>query len=239
MEVSIVYDNTAESGFESGWGFSCLVNGNILFDTGETSSSLFYNLEKLDVKLSDIENVVISHDHWDHTGGLIDLLKAQKGLKVFACPGFSEDFKKTVNTYDGELIESSGLQQIENQIWVTGEIAGEYKGNYLAEQCLMMQASDRLHVITGCSHPGILNMVETCMEAFPELPLGTVLGGFHLRDQFSFSESVLSVAEALKLMGVQKIGPTHCTGGNAISVFKELFGDACLSIRAGLTLKLD
>lgn len=237
MEVAIVYDNTSESGFQSGWGFSCLVNGHVLFDTGEASVSLLYNLEKLNVELADIDSVVISHDHWDHTGGIVALLKKRKGLKVFICPGFSENFKKTVKTLGGELIESSNYQQIENRIWVTGEISGSYKGDYLAEQSLIIKSDTHLHVVTGCSHPGIVKIVEKCKDIFPETSLGTVLGGFHLMDQFP--ESVLEVIKSLKALGVQKIGPTHCTGETAIPAFKEAFGDDFLSIRAGLKLSLD
>jgi 7,8-dihydropterin-6-yl-methyl-4-(beta-D-ribofuranosyl)aminobenzene 5'-phosphate synthase len=45
MKSMIIYDNTAEEGFQSGWGFSCLVDQRILFDTGEKSASLFSNMD--------------------------------------------------------------------------------------------------------------------------------------------------------------------------------------------------
>jgi 7,8-dihydropterin-6-yl-methyl-4-(beta-D-ribofuranosyl)aminobenzene 5'-phosphate synthase len=89
MKAAIAYDNRSVDGFQAGWGFSCVVDGRILFDTGEAAESLLFNLKRLNVSLKDIEAVVISHEHWDHTGGLWKLLEKKSGLKVYGCPGFS------------------------------------------------------------------------------------------------------------------------------------------------------
>ena len=78
-EVIIVYDNNLfDSQLRTGFGFSCLVKlpqRNILFDTGGDSSILLYNLEQLQIAPRDIDAVVLSHAHGDHTGGLSDILE--------------------------------------------------------------------------------------------------------------------------------------------------------------------
>ena len=76
MKVRILYDNFAVSRELSvGWGFSCIINDCLLFDAGESGKALLENLHALEVDLDSIEGVVISHDHWDHTGGLWEILK--------------------------------------------------------------------------------------------------------------------------------------------------------------------
>ena len=105
MTFTVLYDNSTHNpSILSGWGFSCLIDEHILFDTGEAPDSLFHNMDQLNVNPEKIESVVISHDHWDHTGGLWELLKKRKGLKVYACPGFSSEFKKRVTALKGTLI---------------------------------------------------------------------------------------------------------------------------------------
>jgi len=76
MRITIVYDNEACPGLKSDWGFSCLVEAGerILFDTGPTGEELIFNMERLGIKAQSISKVVISHNHWDHAGGLEKLL---------------------------------------------------------------------------------------------------------------------------------------------------------------------
>ena len=79
MKITIVYDNNAEPGLKADWGFSALIELNekrekILFDTGANSEILFYNLKKLNINPKDVDIIVISHRHWDHTGGLKEFL---------------------------------------------------------------------------------------------------------------------------------------------------------------------
>lgn len=77
MEIKVVFNNDVINNiFSNGWGFSCLVDKRVLFDTGEKSEYLFHNMKQMNIDPANIEKVVISHDHWDHTGGLWDLLEA-------------------------------------------------------------------------------------------------------------------------------------------------------------------
>jgi 7,8-dihydropterin-6-yl-methyl-4-(beta-D-ribofuranosyl)aminobenzene 5'-phosphate synthase len=236
MKAAIVYDNTAMKGFQSGWGFSCLVDQRILFDTGEKSASLFPNMDQLNVDFEKIETVVISHDHWDHTGGLWELLKKRKGLKVYACPGFSGEFKKQVTTLEGILIESRDFREIDSQVSVTGEIPGQYKGASMPEQALIVKTGIGITIITGCSHPGIVTMVEKAKDIFPDVPIALVLGGFHLMAENS--ETIDSIASALMKMGVLKVGPTHCTGKIAQIIFQKRFGNRYIPVYAGRQLEV-
>ncbi len=236
MNATIIYDNRAEKGFQSGWGFSCLVDQRILFDTGEAAEPLFYNLDQLGIGIDRIQAVVISHDHWDHTGGLEELLKKRPGMKVYSCPGFSQVFKNKIGELNGRLIEADTFLEIDDEILVTGEIPGDYKGSYMPEQALIVRAKTGISVITGCSHPGIINMIQKVKQKFSQHPIVTVLGGFHLMDKDE--NTIQSIVHSMKEMKVENVGPTHCTGQGAQIVFKKSYGKHYISISAGKTVEV-
>ena len=91
-----------------------------------------------------------------------------------------------------------------------------------------------LIVITGCSHPGIVTILERVKEFFPQEKIFAVLGGFHLLDKGK--REIDYIIEKFKSLGVEKVGPTHCTGWEAIKAFQEAYGDNFLSLGAGATL---
>lgn len=57
MEIRILYDNEAKEGFKRGWGFSCLVGGETLFDVGADLDTLIYNMRRAFVKLDSIKKL--------------------------------------------------------------------------------------------------------------------------------------------------------------------------------------
>ena len=236
MEAAIVYDNTAASGFKSGWGFSCIVDRRILFDTGEDPDPFFYNLGKLNIDVNQIEAVVISHDHWDHTGGLEPFIQRRKGVQVYACPGFGSTFHKKVRHSGGTLVEGGNYREIDPTIAVTGEIAGEYRGRYMPEQALIVKTGKGISVITGCSHPGIVRMVQNVSTIHPHVNIRLVMGGFHLIDKDA--AMIQDTIQSLIDLGVEYVGPTHCTGDEAVRMFREAYCERCLNAKAGLSFEL-
>jgi len=237
VEIKILFDKEAiNRNLYIGWGESFLIDKRILFDTGENGSWLLENIRNLKVDIEKITSVVISHDHWDHAGGLWELLRNRKGLKVYICPNFDAGFKDKVEELKGKIIEKERITEIAKDIFVTGEIAGEYKKKYIAEQALIIRTKKGLTIVTGCSHPGITKIVNQVKEDFSDMKIYLVFGGFHLVDKYA--REIRIIVEELKKMGVEKVGPTHCTGYRAQMVFKELYKEDFIPIKTGMTFEV-
>jgi len=237
MKIKVLFDKDREDkDFHIGWGVSFLIDEKTLFDTGENGKWLLENMHALRISLDKIEAIVISHDHWDHWGGLWDLLKIKKGMRVYICPNFSREFKNKANKLSASLIELDKLTQILPDIFSTGEISGAYHGKYMAEQAVALRTKNGLTVITGCAHPGVLKMVEKVKAKFPRETIYLVLGGFHLME--SDNRTIEIVAENFKKMGIIKAGPTHCSGPEAGKIFKEEYGKNFISVKTGQVLNV-
>ena len=93
MKITIIYDNVSlDPALEADWGFAALVEAcgqSILFDTGASGRLLLENMEKLNISPQAIGEIFISHDHWDHTGGLEQILK-RKPVRVYVPDTFSK-----------------------------------------------------------------------------------------------------------------------------------------------------
>jgi len=115
-----------------------------------------------------------------------------------------------------------------NNLWTSGEF--EYQ---IPEQALVLNTKKGLVVMTGCSHPGIIDMLKKIKSDFNR-NIYMVFGGFHLM-QKSDKEMDTIITE-MKALGVVKCGATHCTGDRQIKMFREAFGDNYFELGVGNTL---
>lgn len=237
MQIVDLFDKgTIDKKLYIGWGLSFLINDSILFDTGEKGNWLIENMQELKINLEDIKAVVISHDHWDHTGGLWDILKLKKGIKVYGCPNFSKEFKDKVKKLHGELILADRFVEISEDIFITGEIPGTYNSKYMPEQAIVLKTKKGLSIITGCAHPGILKIVEKVKTKFPQETISLLIGGFHLLD--TDNRAIEMLGSNLKKKGVKRVGPTHCSGEAAEEILAKQFGRNFMPVKAGQIIKV-
>jgi 7,8-dihydropterin-6-yl-methyl-4-(beta-D-ribofuranosyl)aminobenzene 5'-phosphate synthase len=237
MDIKILFDkNTNNKKYHTGWGVSFLIDDKILFDTGEKGEWLIENMRTLQVDITGIEAVVISHDHWDHSGGLWKLLERRPELKIYICPHFSQEFKKRVKSLKGDLIEQNSFLEISKNIYLTGEISGKYKGKFIAEQALVLKTVNGLTLLTGCAHPGIVKILEKAQEKFPGKVIYLVFGGFHLMDKDK--RAIEIIVERFKEMKVQNVGPTHCSGRDAEEIFRREYGKNFIEVKTGTKIEV-
>lgn len=232
ITVTILYDNTASApGTEADWGFACLIEGTektILFDTGTKPEIFLHNVAALDVDLSEVDLVVISHEHGDHTGSLARVLEQTDGLPVYHPASFSNQFVGLVEHAGATSVPVTAPVEINPDVYLTGEM-----GTAIKEQALILRTGDGLVVITGCSHPGIVEIVEKTKQMLDE-PISLVFGGFHLL-RLSDGETA-AIIERFQSLGVAKCGATHCTGDSQIAAFKKAFGDNFVPMGTGTVL---
>ena len=234
MQLKIVCDNRIyDEKLDICWGFSCFIDEKLLFDTGESEKVLLGNMQKLNISVENISTVIISHDHYDHTGGLAGLLRENPKIKVYGLSKFSPLFKKKVKNSGAKLIEENKFTQIMPNIYLTGEIATYYGNSPLYEESLIIRANPGLVIITGCSHPGIIKIIEKVKKNLLE-PIYLVMGGFHLMEK---DERVVDmIVKRFRELEVSKVGPTHCTGDKPIEMFKKEYKENFIEAGAGKTI---
>jgi 7,8-dihydropterin-6-yl-methyl-4-(beta-D-ribofuranosyl)aminobenzene 5'-phosphate synthase len=234
LRFTILYDNYLyQEGTKPDWGFSCLIEGTektILFDTGTQPQILMHNVNFLNVNLSKVQQIVISHNHGDHSGGLSAVLERNHEVTVYLPISFPAEFvlrlkklKAKVQTVDKQL-------KICRNVYLTGEM-----GDAIKEQSLIIDTPQGLIIVTGCSHQGIVNVLKRAKEIL-DRPIHLVFGGFHLLDK---SDTELQkILESFKELKVEKCGATHCTGDKAIAIFKKAYGENYIPMGTGKTLEI-
>ncbi len=231
MKITIIYDNNSlRDSVKADWGFSCLASceaGNILFDTGAKEDILASNLSSLGIAPEDISTVFMSHNHFDHVGGLSFLLP-HGPLQCFIPASSKYKLAPKITSKGSRAIYIKERAQIAPHIWSTGQMKGS-----ITEQSLVIEEGKELVLITGCAHPGIVTIVEKVLHDFGKPPT-LILGGFHF---FKMSQkTVRQHVLHLKQMGIKQIAPCHCTGKEAINQIKELWGNGFLEAAAGASV---
>jgi 7,8-dihydropterin-6-yl-methyl-4-(beta-D-ribofuranosyl)aminobenzene 5'-phosphate synthase len=211
MKAHIIYDEVSrEAHLFTGWGLSVMLGG-YLFDTGDKGHSLLENMKRLQFSVYDIDSVIISHDHWDHWGGLWDLLGVRPGLQVYGGEGFSAGFKQKVAESGGIFVPVGRAPvRLNEQVILTGELEGVHKGNKLTEISAAIRTEHGMSVCTGCAHPGIVAIAEQTAALFPGEKLNIFFGGFHLHQKTE--NEIDAVFSKLHALGFSSILPGHCSG---------------------------
>ena len=229
VTFTILYDNYKFSDpFIGDWGFSCLIEGKektILFDTGTKPDIFRKNLENLNVDISKIDLIVISHNHGDHTGGLPVILEKRKDLPLYIPATVEDQFLDLYKEFEGHTIPVDEPIELCEGVMLTGEM-----GDMIKEQSLLVETEKGLVIVTGCSHQGVDNIVKKATQ-LSDQKIYLIFGGFHL---LRHSENqIKDIIDIFLSEGVQKCGATHCTGDEAIIMLKETYGNDFITIGAG------
>jgi 7,8-dihydropterin-6-yl-methyl-4-(beta-D-ribofuranosyl)aminobenzene 5'-phosphate synthase len=236
LSVQIIYDNTsAREGIEADWGFAALVRyqgRTVLFDSGTKPDLFLTNLKKLNIDPSSITHAVISHEHGDHRNGIYALYKLNPKIEVsfldnFAAPAFDQASAVGMNPR-----RINGPAEIVPGIYTTGIVDGSPP-----EQALVIETSKGLVMLTGCSHPGVVRLVEAAEKQRGRKSVRFLLGGFHLLQDTD--AQVTEKIASLQRLGVASIAATHCTGDRAIALFREAYGKEFRAAGAGQTFSFD
>jgi 7,8-dihydropterin-6-yl-methyl-4-(beta-D-ribofuranosyl)aminobenzene 5'-phosphate synthase len=275
LKITTLSENTAGLGnFLGEWGLSMLVETGgqkILFDTGQ-SISASHNADILGIDLGKIERIVLSHGHYDHTGGLGRILRRiKRRVEIIAHPdiwqvkyatreGEEEKYigipfhRQTLESLGANFKESKKPVRIADDIITTGEIpmvtgyeaiepylvvkeGNRFKPDKLLDdQALIINTRTGLVVILGCGHRGIINTLYHAQKLTGAKKIYMVVGGCHLMD--ASEERIYLTIAALKELGVQRLGVSHCTGLAAAAIMAQEFGNRFFFNVAGTQIKL-
>lgn len=234
--ITVICDNyTTREDLEASWGFACLIEQsgkNILFDTGSDGVVLSHNMAKLGIDPASIDLLMISHQHWDHVGGIYAILSARRDLRVFVPRSFSVHFQEDMKRYGAKIIGVDGANEILPGLFTTGELDGPVK-----EQAALVQTEAGTVVITGCAHPGIVRIVEAAQKSLPKDDIALVMGGFHLLHEGD--GEILNIIERFKTLGVRYAAASHCSGERARELFAREYGNYFIHIGAGKGIDMD
>lgn len=268
-QITILYDAFGKNpNFKKDWGYAALLEYNgkrILFDTGNNAEIFEQNVKAAKVDLTNLDFVVISHRHLDHTAGISYLLKMNPNVKIFAPKEAFGMFGSTLpnsfyrrdNTLDeheryfdnhppeplrfGSVWEAGKFEPVEKTfevipgVYIIALISDTPGTKELREISLALRGSNGLVLVVGCSHPGIDRIVEAAAAIDPRITL--ILGGFHLPN--APDEQIANVATKLHdTWRVERLAPGHCTGEPAFAYFKKLWGDHYGYAGVGTVIKL-
>ncbi len=269
-KVTILYDAFGESaGLTKDWGFSALVEHNgkrILFDTGNNAAIFEHNVKALGVNLTQLDFVVISHRHTDHTTGLRYVLSVNPKVTVyvpsdggngFGGPPFPKTFLRADESLPAKMRYFGGTEP-EDFSW--GKLYDT--GNFVLVNQLTEISPDIFLVRTVSQKTGTLELpeltlaikrsnglllvdgcshsgIEAILEAARAVDPRTeiVFGGFHLVT--TPVAEIDALVENLKAKWkVQRIAPGHCTGEPAFARLKKAYGESYLYAGLGTTVEL-
>jgi len=256
------------------FGLSMLVEhggSTVLFDMG--SSSIFAdNAARLAVDVSAVDAAVVSHQHFDHGGGLARFLEVNTRAKVYLreAPLADRRFRAFAVLdrpigLDLDLVERhrdriefvSDTAEIAPGVFLLTAIGSAHqrpRGNrrlfvrqdagfasdpFDHELLMVVREDDGMAVFTGCSHSGVLNLIDAAIEGFPETPIKAVFGGFHLIG-LPFYDSMAASRRDVEALGREILervsGPVftgHCTGKKAFPILEGVMGDRLKTFPTG------
>lgn len=119
----------------------------------------------------------------------------------------------------GQILRESKFE-VQDHFLKEEEPGYQINDDVFEEQALFIQTKKGLVIVSGCGHPGIVNVVTQARKSFDKR-IYMVIGGFHLSS--ANKDRILKTMDGLKALGVDRIAPTHCTGFEALKMMSDRF----------------
>lgn len=232
----------------------------LLVDTG-ASDAFLSNAKVLGIDLRQVDTVILSHGHYDHSGGIMSFAQLNPHANIYMQKSAIGDY------YDGEeyigmdkrIQELSQVHFLEGDVqideelavfthvtgrrfwpqsnlglnkWVNGEV---FQDEFDHEQCLVVTQGEQRILFSGCAHNGILNLLDRFKEIYGEMPQ-VVISGFHMMKKTAYTkeEEKVIINTAQELCKMNTIFYTgHCTGNKAYDLMRPIMGEKLQLLHSG------
>lgn len=188
----------------------------LLVDSGATDM-FARNAEMLGVDLAKVDIFILSHGHYDHSGGLTAFAKIAPNAKIYlkvSAGGEHYHLMPELEKYIGidkrimelpQVVKVSGNMQIDDELFLFTDINGKrypewsnrelvkkvgdkfVRDDFVHEQCLVISQENRRLLMSGCAHNGILSILDKYSELFGAYP-DTVISGFHMMKKTALTD---------------------------------------------------
>ena len=233
----------------------------LLLDTGQTDA-VVKNAKVLGVDLTAVDSVILSHGHYDHSGGILPFVRINHTAQIIMQKKAAEPH------YNGEryigidkaILDLSNVRlidgdlQLDDELFLFSGITGRRcypQGNrklskiadgeqipddFAHEQCLVISQNGKRWLLSGCAHNGILNILDRYREIFGNVP-DYVITGFHMMKkdgEHTDDEKAVIMQTAKELVQMNTVFYSgHCTGIPAFEMMKEIMGDQIIALHSG------
>ena len=267
--VTILYDSFGKNpALTLDWGFAALIEyggKRILFDTGNNAQIFEHNVKALGVDLRNLDFVVISHRHADHTSGIAYLLTINPRIKIYVpdepwglfARGVGNDFYRKdpslpadMRYYGGhppEILEAgtpwpggnfipvNQKTEVAPGIFILSGVSTTPGTLELKELSLAIKSPQGLILIVGCSHPGVEHIMQEATTI--DSHLNILFGGLHQIQKLD--PEVKRIATVLRdQYKLEWVAPGHCTGEPEFAALKKAFGDHYVYAGVGTIIDL-
>lgn len=253
MKITLLVDKQENCDLQSEFGLAMLLehnNSTMLFDTG-ADSALMNNAAAMQISHDDFRQVILSHGHYDHSGGLANLSPEV----IYCCSKVTQDhysFHSEDDIHDiampdaarnvlqkSQVIFIDSFTEIAPGWFLTGPIPRvsneDCGGKFFHDiTCTQLDTVDEEQalltdngvLISGCCHAGVMNTLLYCRKCRPDIEIHTVVGGLHLRN--ASAQRLQQTADFFRSSGVKNLYLMHCTGSNAIAELIKLLPECCI-----------
>ncbi len=268
LTVTVLVENSVSSrGLLAEHGLSFFIETpteKLLWDTGQ-GFVLNNNARNLGVNFNTLNAIALSHGHYDHTGGLLSVLKQNNTCKIYLHPdaispkysnhkniGSPFQDQDILNQYSDRFVWTEKPTEIIPGIFATGTIPRLHSlentgGNFSCDQdhqtpdlleddqALFVEVSQGIIVLLGCAHSGVINTLDYIAQITGKNQFYAVIGGTHLLN--ASQERLEATVETFERYNLQVIGANHCTGFKAVHYLSNHFGDRFLPCPVGTRLQ--
>ncbi len=213
-------------------------NKKIFFDLGY-SDIVLKNALKLGIDIKNIDNIVFSHSHNDHTGGLFylnnlyrEFIEHKIPFKIPEIISHKEIFEPLYEdnigcisspVFKNQLIANFKTNLSDAPIKLTENLyySGRISNGNIDETALFYTSKYGVVIITGCSHSGLKNIIEKAEKTTGQSNIYAITGGFHLLDKSE--EEIKGISSYLKEKGIKELYPSHCTSLKSKVILSQEF----------------